>query len=622
MSATDGSWEAPELFKVPDQIRYDRSGNNRVVDKRGLFVLHAVLLHTGKVLVFCGHVENADYGGDGGKPTGLATSDYRGVSYLFDPNNPSATMTPIYFPTGVDLFCCHYVHLPDGRILVVGGSVDFHVHGSMGAKNICFFDPLIERWELSKTGSSTNFLDQGRWYPTAVLLGDGKVVVFSGRDEPGTSSPFIADKVEILAPPNYSAQEVSGALFQLPIYPGMHLAPSGKIFFSGTNWGQEIPNPNTRALTVNSSANTGAWDTLGGALKPNQENREEGMSILLPPAEDGKILLFGGTLALDSSNRAIMQNGGPPVFDDISSVNETKSAEVLDTLASPPTWTPTSAALNHGRVNGHGVLLPDGTVLILGGHNHYKWFDRANGTTPSLICEIFDGSTFRQVASLTHPRMYHSIALLLPDGRVMVAGGADRNEEEPALHQNPGGAPKRFVPPYLLKDRMGNLIRDAMGRTVEAPYPEDWNAPVYGGFSPGSGAYFSIAYNRKDYEIYKPPYFFKGVRPKIDSVSMGSEQLVSTTLIYYGEEFVIDTANANSITTVVLMKPGAPTHHTDSEQRYVNLTFTNGTSSSSSSTFLFVDSPSDRNIAPPGYYMLWIIENDLPCDKAVFIQLA
>ncbi len=712
MSAANGVWEAPQLFKVPDQTRYDRSGANMVVDKRGLFVLHSFLLRTGKVLVFCGHTESADYGGN---PNGLASAGYRGVSYVFDPNNAGATMTPKYFPTGLDLFCCHYVQIPDGRILVVGGSLDFHAHGSVGAKNICFFDPTTEQWSLSRTGSSTNEMAQGRWYPTSVLLGNGEVVVFSGRDEgidevnsagepvfrrnsklgPPVAVPFvggftvyvdsagnnitlfvnrggiphtfdntgdmlilveqtgtgdfyffnpdnnqiftgsitggvetytqittvplsslnlliqrrwgISDEAELLSPPNYGARTLTGATFELPIYPGMHLSPNGKIFFTGTNWGQEINNPNTRALTVNSAAGSGSWDTFGGSLRPNQPNREEGMSLLLPPARDGKILLFGGSLALNGAGNPIMQALGNTSFRRISAATDPKSAEILDTLASPPTWTPTSNTLTHGRINGHGVILPDETVLIAGGHDNFKWLSTARGTTPSRICEIFDGTSFRPVAALTHPRMYHSTALLLPDGKVMVSGGADPNDIEPALHQNPNGTPKRFTPPFI----------NDIGQ--EQPYPESWNGPTYGVIDT-LGNYTSMALNRKDYEIYQPPYFFKGPRPVITDVLRNGS---STGQVFYEQQFDITTPDAANITKVAFIRPGGPTHHTDTEQRYVRLDFT------LVSGKLRVTVPSNRNLAPPGYYMLWIMKDAaapntglVPCDRAKFIQLA
>src|SRR5688572_9371838 len=127
MSATHGEWTDMGNFKIPASVKIT-DGTRKINDTRGLFVLHAALLCTGKVLIFCGHTELAHY----------AT-----VSYVWDPSNPNVQMKPIPFPGSMDLFCCHYVTLADGRLLVIGGSVDFHKHNdrSFGAKNVCFFKP-------------------------------------------------------------------------------------------------------------------------------------------------------------------------------------------------------------------------------------------------------------------------------------------------------------------------------------------------------------------------------------------------------------------------------------------------------------------------------------------------
>lgn len=600
MSATKGAWEAPKTFQVPDQTRYDRDGNNKVVDRRGLFVLHSVLLHTGKVLVFCGHVESFDYGAR--NPTGTSTSDYTGVSYVYDPDDSDVKMTPIYFPPGVDLFCCHYVQLPDGRILVVGGSTDFHKHDelSYGIKNICYFDPVAKTWELSEIGRIRNLMHQGRWYPTAVMLGSGKVAVFSGRLGYGEKLPangiIIADKAEIIAPMesnphHYDAEVIGGGDFQLPLYPGMHLSPNGKIYFTGTTWGQEIRNPKTRTIQVVRNPRTGGydgeWKDFNNAVEPNQPRREEGMSVLLHqklPTPDGKILLFGGTHALNRDGFPIqfIKRNKPTDFEQITNPSDPLSAEILNTMKNPLEWKPTSKKLAYGRVNGHAVLLPDETTLIAGGHNLYKWLNIAEGTQPSLVSEIFDGSIFTEAASMKYPRMYHSTALLLPDGRVMVSGGADPNEFEPPLF--PTGT-----------------------------YPTGWKAPTYSS---------TMALNRKDYEIYKPPYFWKGERPKITRIKR-TKGGPESSRVTYDSTFVVESPEAAYITKVAIMRPGAPTHHTDSEQRYVELEFKrNGNE-------LTVTIGDNRDLAPPGYYMLWIMREAteegtsglLPCERAKFVHL-
>jgi hypothetical protein len=140
--------------------------------------------------------------------------------------------------------------------------------------------------------------------------------------------------------------------------------------------------------------------------------------------------------------------------------------------------------MTHPRINGSAVLLPDGEVLVLGGHNQFK-FERTS--TPSLAAEIYDpvGNSWHSAGTTTNvPRMYHSAHLLLPDGRVLCAGGNDPN--------HPGDP------------------------------------------------------NRKSFQFYEPPYFFNpddslAARPTITGISRDDgpdDQLA------YGREFFIQTPNA------------------------------------------------------------------------------
>ncbi len=565
---TDGQWAGAATFNVANPTINDGAGHT-IVDSRGLFVLHAILLHTGKVLCFCGHVE---------------LSMYAPLCYQFDPKSPGALLPPIAFPAGADLFCCHYVQAPDGRILAVGGSelhglsaTGFNTHGSTGSKTVALFDPVSGAWAVSKSGGVTNELLQGRWYPTLVSLADGRVAAFSGRRETGAgvASPSIADMVEILEPPDWSARELTGAPKALPIYPGLHLAANGRIYFTHTNWGQEMANPDTASLLIANGATSASWTDYAG-LKPPHPRREEGMSVLLPPAQNGRILVIGGSKALDAAGLGLVEpgGGGPGAFDHIENAADPTAADVLDTNTDPPTWSSVGPT-GFGRTNGHCVILPDATVLICGGHDRYKWLPRPT-TNPSLDAEIFTpGVGFRTVAAMADPRMYHSVALLLPDGRVFTAGGADANGTEPTF----GPAP-------------------TFG------YPPGWVGRTYG---PG------MALNSKTFQFYEPPYMHKGPRPVISDVRRSG---ASTRRIEYDQTFTVLTPEAASITHVAFMRPGACTHHTDSEQRYVRLSFTAGSGE------LNVAALNDPKLAPPGFYMLWIVDNlGRPCQEAVFVQL-
>ncbi|NUK25711.1 DUF1929 domain-containing protein [Streptomyces lunaelactis] len=737
---TDGSWRPPQPvpFNPGEKLR-DKSGHNPVPDERGMFVIHAVHMHTGKVLWFCGHAEFLDY------PL---------VAYVFDPRKPTAPAVRKPFPNGADLFCCFCVQLADGRILVVGGSQPDHLsgasfnpvtdyRGSAGSSTIVIFDPRKEVWE--KPDPSHKLL-QGRWYPTAVMLGDGSVIVVSGRREravftgPGTwpdarltewvTNRGIADVVEHLRPPKYQPEKVTNANRPIPIYPGIHLAPDDRLYTTHTTWGQEIAEPPTLSLTIvpppsgapKGTAATGTWtEYVLPTAKAKQPEREEGMSVMLPvvlnpatkardPNSVGKFLVVGGGFAVDSSDVSLVRRavatpappwtittpeGRGPLAFHRQKIATPQPVEILDTsLVGAPRWKAVPG-LPHPRVNGHCVLLPDATVLILGGHDAYKWYARANSplatakgvprTNPTLPVEIHTpGSGFHVGAPMAHPRMYHSIAMLLADGSVIVAGGADPNEHEPSLAYprtfngrtylgtsrllfdaatgdtalNLDTDPSVYLAPFatmpvgtkVIIDRGPHEIRATLAGLrpllpsisaslildIDTPLPRDIPDGTRVDFEPAAGGTpiprvnewftntavtpavdrheaFTNPLNRKDYEVSQPPYFHKaGSRPVLPPLKAGEVQ------VRYGSTFTVRTPDAARITRVAIMRPAAVTHHTDTEQRFIELPFTTNGSTSLSITMV---PGTDSSLVPPGYYMLWILAGSLPCVEARFIQV-
>ena len=143
---------------------------------------------------------------------------------------------------------------------------------------------------------------------------------------------------------------------------------------------------------------------------------------------------------------------------------------------------------------------------------------------PALTAELWDPAqnTFTELASATRYRGYHSIALLLPDGRVLSSGGD----------------------------------------------------------------------NQPNAEVFSPPYLFKGARPVVTS---------SPSSITYGESFFVDTPDATSITAVTLVRLSAVTHAFDMNQRFLRLAF------SQAPGRLTVTAPSVAKIAPPGHYLLFVL---------------
>ena len=156
------------------------------------------------------------------------------------------------------------------------------------------------------------------------------------------------------------------------------------------------------------------------------------------------------------------------------------------------------------------------------------------------------------MATAKVPRLYHSTALLLPDGRVVAAGG---NPE--------GGQSVPWVPPDP-KEEMR-------------------------------------------LEIFSPPYMFKGPRPTITGMA-GNWR--------YGQTITISSPQAGTIQWVTLIKNGVTTHSFDSGQRLVDLAIVSQADNSIQATI--TDEP---NIAPPGWYMLFLVDDQGIPSVAEWIHL-
>src|SRR5262249_20412928 len=250
-------------------------------------------------------------------------------------------------------------------------------------------------------------------------------------------------------------------------------------------------------LKLNPTNNT-VVANVGGLADPNR--RDQSFSVVLPPAQDQKVMIIGG--------------GDPP----------TKAVSVVNLSAGTPAYT-SVAPLNFARMHLNAVLLPDRTVFVSGGSLHPE--DTASAVLQS---EIYDPATgkWKVAAMATVPRVYHSVALLLPDGRVITAGSNPR--------------------------RTDDELR---------------------------------------LELYHPPYLFKGPRPFIESAA--SE-------VHYGQTIEIHTPQADEIKWVQLIRPMATTHSCDTEQRLVDLKFRVDAFCKLRATL-----PREANIAPPGWYMLFIV---------------
>jgi hypothetical protein len=397
-----------------------------------------------------------------------------------------------------DMFCNGMLVLPNGRPFINGGNLQYSPF--LGLARTSLYDPPTGQF------IDVQNMAHGRWYPTVTLLGDGRVMTFSGLTETDTTN----SAVEIYTDgagwsPEYQTFWVP------PLYPRQHLLPNGLVFYSGSDPNARFFNPSTHTWSgVVASTNYGGVRTYGS-------------SVLLPltPANGyrPKVLIFGG--------------GNPA----------TATTELIDLSVPNPQWQ-YGPPMSEARIEMNATILPNGKVLAAGGSVN----DEDAGTS-SLLADLYDPATntFSSAGANAVPRLYHSSTILLPDATVALMGG-----------------------------------------------------------NPHQGFYESSV------ELYSPAYLFNAdgttaSRPSIDSVTAGP--------LGYGAAFQVQTANAADIRSVVLIRPGAPTHSFDTEQRLIGLSFTAG------SGVLNVTTPPNSNIAPPGYYMLFVLNSAGTPSVAKFVQL-
>ena len=246
----------------------------------------------------------------------------------------------------------------------------------LGLDSASIYDPDMNTWH-----AVLGRMNAGRWYPTVTVLANGDVLVVSGSID---NTVGVNSMPQVCEVGTGTWRSLTSAQMSIDLYPQMFLAPNGKVFKPG-------PTPTTRYLDT---AGTGAWSFVATRVGPG---RSYGSAVMYDP---GKILVMGG--------------GDPP----------TNTAEVIDLTKSSPTWRAV-APMAVARRQLNATLLPDGKVLVTGG-TRYGGFNNLDPTGWVHAAELWDPATEQWTtlaSSKGIPRIYHSSALLLPDGRVLSMGG-------------------------------------------------------------------------------------------------------------------------------------------------------------------------------------------------------
>ncbi len=374
--------------------------------------MHSVVLNNGKVLLIAGSGNSEEL---------FAAGTF--TSAVYDPADGSYKV----IPTPKDMFCAGHVQLQDGRVLVMSGNRAYPdaagTHGYEGLKDSYIFDPATE------TYTKTNDLNDGHWYPSATIMGNGDVLSFGGLREDSTGS-VTAERWSDAQQKWLPTWQVNQTWSYWGLYPSMILMQDGRLFYSGSHvFGNNIPG--TGSAIYDYDANT---ITEVPGLQ-NKDQRDQSASVLLPPAQDQRVLTLGGG-NIDSN----------PDGNRLTDVIDLKAANPAYVAGPPlPQGTvdlgngPVAETGAQGKMYVSAVLLPDGKVLETGGALH-------NRADPVYESSLYDpaAGTFDPVVPDPEERGYHSSAFLLPDGRVMTTG------------DNPGNGSWNhdvsiYSPPYLFK---------------------------------------------------------------------------------------------------------------------------------------------------------------------------
>ncbi|MEH6682855.1 MAG: galactose oxidase-like domain-containing protein, partial [Sediminicola sp.] len=410
--------------------------------------------------------------------------------------------------TDHDMFCPGINNLADGRILSAGGT---------SSERTSIYDPTTGVWSVAQD------MNIPRGYQGNVTLSDGNVFTIGGSWSNGAGDNGGKD-AEIWSPLTgwvllpgieneilWNNNDLSGearGFYRIDNHVWLWPAPNGKLFHAG-------PGQTMHWIDVQGNNGQGSWSVVGP--RGNDTYSMKGTTVMF---DIGKILKVGGSRSYDS---------GTPAKDNsyVIDINNPSNVTVTATLNS----------LAESRTMHNSTVLPNGQVLVTGGLDHAAVF---TDTGSRLTAELYDpqSNTWRSVAGMSVPRTYHSVAILMTDGRVFVGGG---------------------------------------GLCDSTPDCD----------------------NHFDAEIYSPPYLFNSngelaQRPNISAPS---------TADY---ETTINVTGSSGLSGFNLIRFSAATHSTNNEQRRIPVAFTENGGNYSLSI-------PNRNLLPPGYYMLFALDaNGVP----------
>jgi hypothetical protein len=441
----------------------------------------------------------------------------------------------------------------------------------------------------------------------AAMLYNGKVFIVSGSG----NNPLVTTFSWALWDPQAGTVAVQTSSWDM-FCNGMVVLPDGRPFVLGGTiqydpfFGQPrtaMYDPLTNTLTDQQSMAHGRWYPTATVLG------------------DGRAMVFAGTNDTGSTNTAVeifklgvgwspqfVAPWTPPLYPRLHVLpngnvfysGSTPTSSIFNPTTD--TWTTGVATTNYSgtRTYGSSVLFPltpangyKPEVIIMGGGNP------ATATTETIDLSVAKPAWVRG-PNMSAPRVEMN-ATILPSGKILALGGSLNDEDATTAAL----AADLYDPATNTFSNAGTEAFPRLYHSVSLLMPD---ATVWvAGSNPARGTY------EPHMEIYSPAYLFNSngtlaTRPTITSVS--------ASVLGYGSAFSVATPDAANISTVVLMRNGAVTHAFNMDQRYVGLSFTAG------SGVLNITAPPNGNIAPPGYYMLFLLNKTGVPSVSKMIQLS
>ncbi len=374
-----------------------------------VIAVHTSVLPNGKVLTWGN--------------TGLNGNYNQTAARIWDP--VSGGLQTVNYLDG-NIFCSGHSFLPDGRLLAAGGIANGAF--AVGINEAALFDYNTNQWSQLPAN-----MNNARWYPTNLTLGNGNTLVWAGTISATqlNSVPQILEKQSDGSFSWRSLRIVNPEITNF-YYSWTHLLSSGKVFvivgYSGKSY----------VLSVGEKFRFPRDFLYGFPAHPTDPDFD---GKLTDPRDSGSSVVYGKDQIL------VMGGHDFPKY----------TAEIINMGAASPKWERVGR-LKTGRVHFNATLLPDGKVFVNGGNtgpgfnnNCPEYFVKESEMwDPAAPGDPDTEGAWKQLASATQPRLYHSSAVLLPDGRVLTGGTTSEPKQVskcPQIQDN--YIMEIFSPPYL-----------------------------------------------------------------------------------------------------------------------------------------------------------------------------